>query len=81
MPCSYAWDRVFPGQAFGPGFSLCCDPSGRGGLGEMVGCALLLVRIEVMRKSAYFSNTCANCAAGGAVAAVGSTFIFLARAL
>ena len=47
----------------------------------MVGCALLLVRIEVMRKSAYFSNTCANCAAGSAVATVGSMFSALARAL
>ena len=60
---------------------LCCDPSGRGGLGEIVGCVLLLVRIEVMRQSAYFSNTCANCAAGSAVAAVGSMFSVLARAL
>ena len=56
-------------------------PSGRGGLGEMVGCALLRLRIEVMRKSAYSSNTCANCAAGSAVAAVGSMFSVLARAL
>ena len=51
------------------------------GLGEMVGCALLQVGIEVMRKSAPFSNTYANCAAESAVAAVGSMFSVLARAL
>ena len=55
--------------------------SGRGGLGEMVGWALLQVRIEVMRKSAPFSNTYANCGAESAVAGVGNMFGVLARAL
>ena len=41
----------FPGQAVKPGFSLSIAPSGRGGLGEMVGCAPQLSTIEVMRKS------------------------------
>ena len=40
----------FPGQASGPGFSLCGHPSGRGGLGEMVGWAPQVSGIEVMRK-------------------------------
>ena len=47
----------------------------------MVGCAPPVPPIEVMRKSAYFSNTCAKWAAGSAVAAVGSIFSVLARAL
>ena len=33
----------FPGQDLGPGFSLWVAPSGRGGLGEMDGCAPLLI--------------------------------------
>ena len=33
----------FPGQDSGPGFSLSIAPSGRGGLGEMVGWAPPLV--------------------------------------
>ena len=43
--------QSFPGQALKPGSSLSLTPSGRGGLGEMDGRTLLLVRIEVMRKS------------------------------
>ena len=34
---------IFPGQAVKPGFSLSMHPSGRGGLGEMVGLAPQLV--------------------------------------
>ena len=72
---------LFPVRLRSQGSRCVGTPSGRGGLGEMVGCALLQVGIEVMRKSAPFSNTYANCAAESAVAAVGSMFSVLARAL
>ena len=51
----------------------------RESLREMDGCALFVSPIEVMRKSAPFSNTCANCAAESAVAAVGSMFSVAVR--
>ena len=73
--------QSFPGQAEEPGFSLCEAPSGRGGLGEMDGRALFQFAIEVMGKPAPFLNTCANCAAESAVAAVRSMFSVLARDL
>ena len=66
----------FPGQALRPGLSLCCAPPlGNGVWVEMDGWALFLPPIEVMRKSAYFCNMCANCAAESAVAVVGSMFV------
>ena len=45
--------------------SSCAAPlPGRGGRGEMVGCAFLRVRFEVMRISACLPNMCFHCAAG-----------------
>ena len=58
--------------------SLCLSLS-RESLREMDGCAPPLLRIEVMRKWAPFSNTCANCAAESAVDAVGSMFSVTVR--
>ena len=56
-------------------------PLGEGVWGRWLGGLLPPHSIEVMRKSAYFSNTCANCAAESAVAAGWSRFSALARAL
>ena len=42
--------EFFLGQSVGTRFSLCCAPSGRGGLGEMVGWTPRGGKVEVMIK-------------------------------
>ena len=72
----------FPVRPSGQG-SLCAGtPSGRGGLGEMVGCAPQVSRIEVMVKKAikpmvFFNNSGAT----PSETAAGSLFSVLARDL